>query len=147
MDAAYFSAFAALAGSVIGGLTSLGTSWLTQRSQLGAQRSARNLERRETLYRDFVDEAARLYADAFEHDKTQLSNLVKLFAMITQMRIVSSPKVVEGADKVARLILATYLAPNKTLGELEHTLESHMVDPLILFSEACRGELQQLGAA
>jgi hypothetical protein len=67
--------------------------------------------------------------------------------MITQMRIVSSPKVVEGADKVARLILATYLAPNKTLGELEQTLESHMVDPLIVFSEACREELQQLGAS
>jgi hypothetical protein len=146
MDAAYFSAFAALAGSVIGGLTSLGTSWLTQHSQLGAQRSARNLERRETLYRDFVDEAARLYVDAFEHDTTQLSNLVKLFALITQMRVVSSPKVVEGADKLARLILATYLAPNKTLSEIEHTLESHMVDPLILFSEACREELRQLGA-
>jgi len=111
------------------------------------QRSARKFERRETLYRDFVDEASRLYVDAFEHDKTQLSNLVKEFALITQMRIVSSPKVVEGADKVARLILATYLAPNKTLGELEHTLESHMVDPLILFSEACHEELQQLGAA
>lgn len=74
MDSAYFSAFAALAGSIIGGLTSLSTTWLTQHSQLDAQRSARNLERRETLYRDFIDEAARLYVDAFEHDKTQLSN-------------------------------------------------------------------------
>ena len=78
MDAAYFSGLAALAGSVIGGLTSLGASWLTQRSQLGAQRSARNLERRETLYKDFINEASRLYADAFEHDHTELSNLVKL---------------------------------------------------------------------
>src|SRR5215510_1000285 len=93
MDAAYFSAFAALAGSVIGGLTSLGTSWLTQRSQLGAQRFSRNLERRETLYRDFIHEASRLYADAFEHDQTELSNLVKLFAMISQMRVVSSPRI------------------------------------------------------
>jgi hypothetical protein len=129
MDSAYFSAFAALAGSVIGGLTSLGTTWLAQHSQLGAQRAARNLERRETLYKDFVEEASRLYADAFEHDKTELSNLVKIFAMVTKMRVVSSPKVVAGADEVARLILATYLAPNKTFGELEHTLESHMIDP------------------
>ncbi len=29
MDPAYFSAFAALAGSAIGGLTSLASSWLT----------------------------------------------------------------------------------------------------------------------
>src|SRR5262245_45350960 len=113
MDSAYFSAFAALAGSVIGGLTSLGTSWLTQHSQLGEQRSVRNLERRETLYKDFISEASRLYVDAFEHEQTDLSNLVRLFAMISQMRIVSAPRVVEDADKVAQLILETYLAPNK----------------------------------
>jgi hypothetical protein len=33
MDSAYFSAFAALTGSVIGGLTSLATSWLTEHTQ------------------------------------------------------------------------------------------------------------------
>jgi len=146
MDAAYFSAFAALTGSVIGGLTSLGTSWLTQHSQLGAQRFARNLERRETLYRDFMNEASRLYADAFEHDQTELSNLVKLFAMISQMRVVSSPEIIENADKVARLIMETYRAPNKAFGDLESAVASHMVDPLRRFSEACREELQRLGA-
>ena len=146
MDAAYFSGLAALAGSIIGGLTSLGASWLTQHSQLGAQRSARNLERRETLYKDFINEASRLYADAFEHDHTELANLVRLFAMISQMRIVSSVKVVEDADKVARLIMGTYVAPNKTFGDFESTIESHMVDPLRRFSEACREELQQLEA-
>ena len=146
MDTAYISALAALAGSVIGGMTSLGTSWLTQRSQLGEQRSVRNLERRETLYKDFINEASRLYADAFEHDRTDLSNLVRLFAMVSQMRIVSSPKTVEDADKVMRLILETYLAPNRTLGDLQTTLESNVVDPLRRFSEACREELQQIGA-
>src|SRR5262245_21932802 len=142
----HFSAFAALAGSVIGGLTSLGTSWLTQHSQLGAQRFARNLERRETLYKDFIDEASRLYVDALEHEQTEISNLVKLFAMVSQMRVVSSPRIVEDADKVVHLIIATYLEPNKALGDLESTLESHMVDPLRRFSEACREELQQIGA-
>src|SRR5262249_29257085 len=91
MDAAYFSAVAALVGSVIGGLTSLGATWLTQHSQMGAQRVARNLERRETLYKDFISEAARLYVDAFEHDQTDLSNVVRLFALISQMRVVSAP--------------------------------------------------------
>ena len=146
MDAAYFSGLAALAGSIIGGLTSLGASWLTQHSQLGAQRSARNLERRETLYKDFINEASRLYADAFEHDHTELANLVRLFAMISQMRIVSSVKVVEDADRVARLIMDTYVAPNKTFGDFQTTIESDTVDPLRRFSEACREELQQLGA-
>ena len=145
MDAAYFSGLAALAGSVIGGLTSLGATWLTQHSQLGAQRSARNFERRETLYKDFINEASKLYADAFVHDQTELANLVRLFAMISQMRVVSSPTVVKDSEAAARLIMETYVAPNKTFSDLESTLESHMVDPLRLFSEACREELHELG--
>jgi hypothetical protein len=64
--------------------------------------------------------------------------------MINQMRIVSSPGIVEDADRVARLIMDTYVAPNQAFGDLGSTLESHMVDPLRRFSEACREELQQL---
>jgi hypothetical protein len=147
MDAAYFSAFAALAGSVIGGLTSLGTSWLTQHAQLGAQRFTQNVERRETLYKNFIDEASRLYVDAFAHESTEISNLVKLFAMISQMRIVSSPQVVEDGEQVVRLIMETYVAPNRVFGDLDSTLRSHTLDPLRRFSEACRQELRQLGAS
>ena len=146
MDAAFFSGLAALAGSVIGGLTSLGATWLTQHSQLGAQRFARNLERRETLYKDFIDEASRLYVDAFGHEQTDLANLVRLFAMISQMRVVSSTGVIENAHMVGRFIMETYVAPNKTFGDLESTLDSHMIDPLRRFSEACREELHQIGA-
>src|SRR5262249_61170202 len=112
MDAAYFSGLAALAGSVIGGLTSLGASWLTQHSQLGAQRSARNLERREALYNDFINEASRLYVDAFEHHQTELANLVRLFAMISQIRVASSPKVAEDPDREADRIVERYILTN-----------------------------------
>src|SRR5262249_958196 len=96
--------------------------------------------------KDFINEASRLYVDAFEHDHTELSNLVRLFAMISQMRIVSSPTIVEDADRVARLIVETYVAPNRKFGDLEGTIGSHVVDPLRRFSEACREELQQIGA-
>ena len=72
MDPAYFSAFAALAGSVIGGLTSLMTSWLVQRTQVKAQQSTQSIERKQTLYKDFLDESTRRYADALEHDKAEL---------------------------------------------------------------------------
>ena len=40
MEAAYISAFAALAGTAIGGLTSFVTSWVTQHGQVKAQRLA-----------------------------------------------------------------------------------------------------------
>ena len=42
MNPAYVSAFAALAGAIIGGLTSFATSWFTQQAQLrNAGREAR----------------------------------------------------------------------------------------------------------
>jgi hypothetical protein len=50
MNPAYISAVAALAGSIIGGLTSLVTSWLTQRTQARAGELTRNRRRREKLY-------------------------------------------------------------------------------------------------
>jgi hypothetical protein len=71
MDAAYVSAFAALAGSAIGVLTSLAASWLTQHVQFSAQERAGNRSRREDLYKSFIEEASRWYADAFAHDKAE----------------------------------------------------------------------------
>ena len=73
MEQAYFSALAALAGSVIGGATSLGASWLTQRTQVRAEEVAHDVARREDLYKDFIEEASKLYADALEHDKADTS--------------------------------------------------------------------------
>lgn len=142
MDAAYLSAFAALAGSVIGGLTSLAASWLTQRVQFRAQQLAQDLSRREELYKDFIEEASKWYADAYGHDNAEISNLVKLYALVSGMRILSSPKVVENADRVVGLIIETYLAPNKSLRDLQEIVNSGMIDPLRDFSNAYREELR-----
>jgi hypothetical protein len=68
MDPAYLSALSALAGSAIGGVTSLVASWLTQHVQFGAQERAKDMSRREELYRHFIEEASRWYADAFTHN-------------------------------------------------------------------------------
>ena len=64
MDTAYISALAALAGTAIGGLTSFVTSWMTQHSQVKAQRIAAEREKRELLFGRFLEEAAKLYVDA-----------------------------------------------------------------------------------
>ena len=64
MEAAYTSAFAALAGSAIGTFASFATTWLTQHAQERATRLAQEMSRRERLYGEFIDEASRLLADA-----------------------------------------------------------------------------------
>jgi hypothetical protein len=142
MDGPSISALAALAGSVIGGLTALGTSWLTQQVQARAQEKAEDRTTREALYRDFIVEASRLFGDALVNDKPELSRLIGLYAMVSRMRVRSSPRIVENAEKVARIIADTYFAPNKSLHELHDMLDSERMDPLRGFSEACREELR-----
>jgi hypothetical protein len=142
MDPAFFSAFAALAGSAIGGMTSLGAAWLSQRVQFRAQQYARELSLRGDLYKSFIEEASRLYADAYEHDGAKVSNLVGLYALVSRMRILSSPRIVEIADDVVRVIIATYREPNKTLRDVAELLDEAAVNPLRDFSNACRDELR-----
>ena len=49
MDVAYLSALSAIAGSLVGGLTSGFTTWLSQRSQARAGQLARKMSRRDEL--------------------------------------------------------------------------------------------------
>jgi hypothetical protein len=143
MNPAYLSAFAALAGSLIGGLTTILATWLTYHAQSRAQHVAQDLSMRQELYKNFTEEASRLYADAFERDNPNISDLVNLYALVSRMRVLSSSKIIESADAIVRRIIATYLEPNKTFRDLKDIVESDTMDPLREFSNACREELRE----
>lgn len=114
MNPAYVSAFAALAGALIGGLTSFATSWLTQRTQLlGAQREAERAKL-DALYSDFIAEAARLFGDALTHQKDDPSAFVQIIAMVGRMRLASDRTVIDAAMRVEDMLVNTYLGPNRT---------------------------------
>jgi len=141
MEPAYLSAMAALAGSTIGGLTSLAASWLSQRVQFSAQYRATDRNHREELYKSFIQEASRLYADAFEHDHPEVSNLVNLYALVGQMQVLSSGEVVAAADQVVGKIVETYLEPNRSFRDVKQVMEDESMNPLRDFSIACRDDL------
>jgi hypothetical protein len=87
MNSVYLSALAAMAGSAIGGLTSLASAWLTQHSQGRARRHSQDKLRRQKLYKQFIDEASKLYADALVHDQAEVSALVSVYALVNRMRV------------------------------------------------------------
>ncbi len=140
MAITYIPAVAAFSGSATGALATILTGWIRQRRQHRAQLTSRTISKREELYKSFIEEASRLYADALVKDKSEISELVELYALIGRMKIMSSDDVIEAAEKVARLILETYLSPNRTFADLPELLNE--VHPLRDFSEACRRELQ-----
>jgi hypothetical protein len=145
MEAAYISAFAALAGTAIGGQTSFATSWTTQQAQARAQRLAAERDNRAALFGRFLDEAAKLYADALQNRRDDISGLINIYALTNRIRLISTERVVESADTVVRIIVDAYLAPNMTLEDMRTNWIDKHVDPLRDFSEAARQELQTFG--
>ena len=144
MNASVISALAALSGAAIGGLTSVLASWLTQHTQARAQWLAQDKFRREELYGEFIDDASRAYLDALQHDKADMAVLISLYAKIGRMRVLSSPDVVESAQRVAHKIVDTYLEPEKNFIELREMVNDRSIDLLNDFSEACRREFELL---
>jgi hypothetical protein len=86
MDASIISAFAALTGATIGGLTSGVANWLNHRSQVRAQWLLHEKKRRQILYRDFIEEASRCYIDALQHHDVGegTAGLVALYAKLNR---------------------------------------------------------------
>jgi hypothetical protein len=142
MDVAYLSALSALAGSVIGGLTSGLTTWLNQRGQAKAEQLAQNLSRRQELFKDFIVAASKAYGEALMSDKPQIQELIALYAMISRMRVLCSTRTVASAEKIMGATTDAYLAPNKTFPELHEIIKNGVgIDPLRDFAEAARDEL------
>jgi hypothetical protein len=143
LDAAYISAISALAGSVIGGLTTGFTTLLSQRSQARAGMIAHDLTRREDLVRDFIIAASKTYGDAIGNNEPKMPEIVDLYAMVNRMRVLGMRKTTASADVVMRSIIDTYFGPNRTVADLRELVRTGQgIDPLKDFSEAAREELR-----
>jgi hypothetical protein len=146
MDSAYLSALAALAGSVVGGVTSGITTWLNQRSQAHAGQQTRRISQREDLFRDFIIAASKAYGEALVSTEPKIEELVALYAMVSRMRVWCLPRTAQCADQVMRVTIDTYYGPTRTLPELHDLVKrgEAAVDPLKDFAEAAREELRSV---
>jgi len=144
LDLPYITALSALAGSMVGGLTTGITTWMSLRSQARAGRLTEGLVRRQDLFRDFIVAASKTYGEALMSSQPQVQEIVALWAMISQMRISCSPKTAASAEKVMLQTLETYFAPNRTTSELRDLMKSgRQIDPLVEFIGVAREELRE----
>ena len=90
MDIAYLSTLSALAGSVVGGLTSGVATWLSQRAQARESQLAREMARRDDLYKEFIAAASKAYGEAIVSNEPNVQEFVALYAMISRMRLQSA---------------------------------------------------------
>jgi hypothetical protein len=144
VNASVTTALATLLGAAIGGLTSVLATWLTHRTQARAQWLEQETLRKQDLYKGFIEAAARCYVHALQHEKADIPGLVDLYAKIDRMRVLSSTKVVEIAERFARKIIDTYSEPNKSFIEVREMINSSSVNIMRQYSTACREEFETL---
>ena len=140
MDASYLSAISGLAGAVIGGLTSFGTTWLTQSTQTRERAADGARKQRVQLYVGFTKQASELFAHALSHEDGDLSEVAKLDAIIAHIRMVSPRQIIAAAEAVIQAIVNAYACPNKKLIELREFAANGGLDPLRTFADLCRNK-------
>jgi hypothetical protein len=141
MDTATVAATAAALGSLAGASASIVTTWITQRMQITRTNLEWKLRERESLYSEFLLEASRLTVDATLHSLDRPDQLVKIYGLLSRIRLISSGEVLKEAEDCVRRIVELYRRPNMTTNQFRKALEANELDPLKEFSAACRTEL------
>ena len=142
MDTAYLTALSALAGSIFGGATTGITTWLSLRSQARVGHRTGQLVLRQDLFGEFITAASKAYGEALFSSEAKIQDLVALYALVSQMRVLCSPKIVACAERIMTATIDTYDTPNRTVREVnDMTKSGTLLDPLKEFSEAAREEL------
>lgn len=146
MDATVLAALAAAAGSAVGALATIATTWIAQGRETVRVNMNWKLQERETLYKHFITEASRLVVEAPASSLERPEQLVALYGLLSQVRLVSSDEVLNEADECCRHILDLYRQPNLTAEQILDVFAVDRVDPLKVFSECCRKELLAISA-
>ena len=144
MDSAWISAFSAVMGSLVGGFTTFVTTYANQRSQYRRDFLSKQFAKRETLYSEFINEAARLQIDSFDRQMDNASGLVNIYALENRIRLNPSEEVIQAAVHTIENIIESYKRPNMTAEDIRHGAYLDIEDPLKEFGEASRNELNKL---
>jgi hypothetical protein len=143
MNSSLITALAAISGSLVGASGSaVGTS-IVQKHQDRRDLVAKMIVRREALYSDFIAESARLLVDASQQNVGDPQKLIPVYALLSRIRLSSSPRVLGTAEEVIKTILNAYEQPNLTPQQIQ-TRAVNGEDPLRQFSDTCRAELDSL---
>ena len=151
MDGGISNGVAAIMGALVGGLASLTSTWVSERTRHKRDLLQREISKRETTYSDFIDHASKLYVTSATHNiddddanfESELEGAVSLYGIASRIRLFASDRVIKEAEAVLDVILTQYGAENISLHELREKKLNER-DPLKAFSVSCRRELQDL---
>jgi hypothetical protein len=135
---------AAVAGTLLGGLTSFATTYFTVRRQGHDERVLRDLERREELYAKFNELGSDLTLDAIEHPLDDPRKLIGIAALAGRIRLTGSTEVLHAAEAVIDHLIETYQRPPADLRAVVRAGPHEIMAPLTTFTQACRTERERM---
>lgn len=144
MDAAVLSTLSALGGTAIGALSTLGSTWMNTRSQARAARLKAEREKREEIYGRFMDELARLYADALNNTGIEYAQMTAGYALAGRIKLYSTEPVADAAASGLRFVVDLALGPKRAPEEMRALMDRPEADVIGIFARACRQELAAL---
>ncbi|MBV8191434.1 MAG: hypothetical protein JOY64_38340 [Alphaproteobacteria bacterium] len=148
IDTAYLTpAYGLLGAAMIAGSASFLAAIYSQRTQARLQRVANEINRRDTVYADFLVSASKLLLMAYTHDGVVLGGDEQhLVGLVNRMRLFASPEVIAAAEAVVRAILEIALQPGVELRQLaiQALNENPEPDPFRKFSLVCRADLEHV---
>ena len=151
MDGEISNGLAAIMGALVGGLASLASTWVSERTRHRRDLLQREITKRETTYSDFIHHASKLYVTSATHNlndddanlESELEGAVSLYGIASRIRLFASDRVIKEAEAVLDLILIQFGAENISVEQLREKKLNER-DPLNAFSVSCRRELQDL---
>ena len=136
------AAFAALAGSLVGGCASITATFIGQRLQARWARLRADLEEHEKLYGIFVEEAVHLFVDSIQRSAIDPAKTMRLYAKVAHIRLTASDRVLRATEEVGKRLLQAYERPPEDPADVlaRYANGEKNIDPLREFTEACRQE-------
>ena len=144
MDAALLPTVSALAGTAIGALASLASTWMTTQAQARAARLAAERAKREDIYGRFMEELARLFAGALNNVGIDYERLTNAYALSGRIALYASEPVNEAAQRAMRYIVDLALGPTRTPEEMRAMMDQRDANVIAAFAAQCREELRGL---
>ena len=142
------SGLAAIMGAFVGGLASLASTWVGERSRHKRDLLQREIARRETTYSEFIERASKLYVASATHriedDDAEVAGMVSLYAISSRIRLFAPDQVIRETERVIDRIFMQYGADNISAEQLRISAVETRDDPLKAFSIVCRHELHDI---
>jgi hypothetical protein len=141
---ALVSAGAALIGSVIGGVISFVTTRDATARQWRHSLVLRELDRKESLYSEFIGECAKLLLSSIDKKESSGIAFANLYTLLGKIRMMSSTEVRSAAETLAKRCTDAHWDEGNKTG---NNADSRVFEARNRFTESARAELDAIRKA